>query len=77
MPITKGQIPCDSTYAEVPIVFKFTELQSGIMVAKEWAKRGMASQCFREIEVQLRVMTRLWRWTVVTAAQPCEWTQCH
>lgn len=77
MPITKGQIPCDSTYAEVPIVFKFTELQSGIVVAKEWAKRGMGSQCFREIEVQLRVMTKLWRWTVVTAAQPCEWTQCH
>ena len=77
MPITKGHIPCDSTYAEVPIGFKFTELQSGIVVAKEWAKRGMGSQCFMDIEVQLRVMTKLWRWMVVMGAQHCECTQCH
>ena len=48
-----------------------------IMVAKEWAKRGMGSQCFMDIGVQLRVMTKLWRWMVVMTAQHCECTQCH
>ena len=49
----------------MPIGFKFTELQRGIVVAKAWAKRGMGSQCFMDIEVQLRVMTKLWRRMVV------------
>ena len=41
-----------------------------MVVARGWGKEGMGSYCLMGIE--LRMMKKFWRWTVVMVAQQCK-----
>ena len=66
----------DSIFYRVPRVVRFTETESGMVVARGWW-RGNVELLFTWYSVSFREDEKSWRRIVVMVAQLCDCAHCH